>query len=139
MQRRRCQLYSRRRKKLRRARSTDVLLDAFAEREEGRNHRREIERGEDRHGVAQREQRIRGRWNHPLDRRLRAEHFRKLRVFDQAQRHVDAGRGNEFGDAGCGHLGRLVVEGGRGRVEGVGNEVGAGVDHEDEGEGLGEQ
>ncbi len=139
MQRRRRQLYSRRRQKLRRTRSTDVLLDPLAERKEGSDHRREIERGKDRHGVAQRKQRIRGRRYHPLDRRLRAEHFRKLRVFDQAQRHVDAGRGHEFRDARCGRLGGLIVEGGRGSVEGVSDEVGAGVDHEDEGEGPGEE
>ena len=139
MQRRRRQLYSRRRQKLRRAGPTDTLFYPLAEREKGRDQRREVERRENGHGVPQREKRIRRWWNHPLDICLRAEHLRELRIFDQAQRHIGARGRDELGHASRRCFGGLIVERRRGRVEGVGREVGTGVDREDEGKGLGEE
>ncbi len=62
-----------------------------------------------------------------------------MAVFVDAEAHVDGGGGEEFGGArGYGGGGLGAQAGGQG-VDCVGGEVGAGVEAEDEEEGLGDE
>lgn len=140
MQRRAHQLHRRRRQELRRARPADVPLQPrhCVERQPRRQQRRHVERGEDGQAVAQREQGVRRPRHGPRPRRG-AEELREAAVLVEAEGQVCARRCEELGRArGAAAGGRVARRGGRG-VERVGGQVGAGVEGEDQGEGLREE
>ena len=101
-----------------------------------RHQRRQVERREDGEAVAQREQRVGCGRERP--RRRRAEQPREVRVFPQAQRQVCGRGGGEFGRAVGGACEGGVADGGGHGVDGVGCEICACVDCEDEREWFGE-
>lgn len=115
--------------------AADVSLRGVGDGEVGRDERGQVEGGEDGEAVADSEEGVgdggdRAGGDGP-------EHFGELAVLVQAEAEVGDAGGGEFGraagDGGCGFGGEQGLEG----VEGVGHEVGAAVDHEDDGEGFG--
>lgn len=74
----------------------------------------------------------------PWDGAGGAEHADEDLVLVHAEADVGGTAGGELGGAGCDGGGGLGLHGRGGGVEGVGGEVGAAVEHADEGGGLGE-
>jgi len=136
MQRRTRHLHRRRRQKLRRAHPTNIPLHGLPHRQLRRHDRGEVEARKDRQHVPCRKQGVRCFW-HGAGRSGfgDAEEARELGVFVEAEGEVCGACGEEFGRAGGGVGGWVVVEGGHGGVEEVGGGVGRGVEAEDEEEG----
>lgn len=128
MQRRAEQLDPRRRQKLRDAGSAEGFFELRGEGEPGRDEGREVEGREDGEGVAGREEGVAGRGDGPRDRARDAEHAGEVAVFPEAEGHVDAGGGEEFGGAARGGCGWGVRDGAADGVDGVGGGVGAEVE-----------
>ena len=134
MERRTDQLDSGGGQELRGRSPTDVLLRGVGDGQVGRDERGEVERREDGQAVADGEEAV-GDGGHGAGGDS-AEHFGELAVLVQTQAEVGGAGGGEFGRAaGHGRSG-FAGEGGLEGVEGVGHEVGAAVDHEDDGEGF---
>lgn len=132
MQRRAEQLHARGGQELRDAEPADGPFPPLRYRQPGRDERREVERREDGEGVPRREEGVARLRDRPR-RRARdagrwAEHAGELAVFVEAEGHVDAGRGEEFGRAGRGGFGRGVGGGAADGVDAVGCGVGAEVE-----------
>lgn len=147
MQRRAEDLHRRRRHELRRTGRIDVLAERVAERarraldaggQGGGQQRRHVEAREDGQAVAQCEECVRrrrhGSWCGGGD----TKHPREAAVLVQAEREVGGAGCDEFGGAGSSSRGGRGVQDGGGRVEGVGAQVGSGIEGKDEGEGTGE-
>lgn len=120
--------------------AADLLLQlgAHARGEHGAEQRGDVEGGEDGEAVAQREQEVAGQRDGARGP-AGAEHLDEDLVLVDAEADVGGGGGGELGGAG-GDAGRGLAAEGRGRrVERVGREVGAAVQHEDEGDRLREE
>ena len=118
-----------------------VLLDAGAEvlGEDGAEERGHVEGGEDGHAVAEGEEEVRGQRDGARGDAGRAEQAHEDLVLVDAHADVGGGRGGELGRAGGDERDGLVLHRRRHRVERVGRQVRAAVEHEDEGKGLAEE
>ena len=145
MQRRAEQLYTGRGQELRDADPADRLFHLLRYRQQRRDERREVERREDGQGVPHREERVARRGDRPGRGPRDAaagrgpEHAGELAVLVEAERHVDAGRGEEFRRARRDGLGGVVRDGAAGGVDAVGGGVGAEVEGRDQEGGFGGQ
>lgn len=140
MQRRADHLHHGGRGKLRDRLARDLLLELVRQalRQDGAEQGGHVERGEDGQAVADREEGVRGQADGPRGARG-AKQADVDGVLVDADAHVGGGAGGELEGARR-DLGRgLVLDRRGGRVERVGRQVGAAVDHEDEGHGLGEE
>lgn len=134
MHRGRDELHGRGGRELRHRLPAEALLDlgAHVAGDDGPEQRRDVERGEYRHAVADREEEVRGQ-RHRAWGPAGPEEAREGLVFEEAETHVGRGGGCELHGPAGDERGGVVLDG-RGRgVERVGGEIGAPIQHADEG------
>jgi hypothetical protein len=137
MERRRDELDRSRREELRRRSAGHVALHPLRQWERRRDHRRQVERREDREAVARGEQGV-GDWRDRA-RRYGAEDLGELAVLVETQAQVGGACCDEFRCSARDGCGRLVLDCGFKCVQGVGHQVCAAVEGEDEGERFGSE
>lgn len=118
----------------------DVLPELGAEPvvDEGGDEGRDVEGGEDGHAVPDGEEGVAGHGDGGDGLAGRAEELDEDLVLVDAEADVGGARGGELGRARGDGAGGVVADGGEGRVERVGRQVRAPVQHEDEERGLGQ-
>ena len=138
MQRRAEQLHTRRGQELRDAGPADGFLHLLRYRQQRRHERREVEGRENGQRIPHREERVAGLWDRPGHRAARdaagrgPEHAGELAVLVEAEGHIDAGRGEEFGGSRRRRLGGAVCDCAADGVDAVGCGVGAEVEGRDQ-------